>query len=111
MPTGQTASTHRATTGACTCQHKATPRTDDLKHDLACRLHRISGQVAGIEAMIEDDRYCADVLTQLAAVEKAVRSVSATVLQDHLETCVVEQVQAGNVDVVDEVMDLIRRFS
>lgn len=111
MSTDQMASTRRATVGACTCQHKATPRTDDLKHDLACRLHRITGQVAGIEAMIDDDRYCADVLTQLAAVEKAVRSVSAIVLQNHLETCVVEQVQAGNVDVVDEVMDLIRRFS
>ncbi|MBQ6521690.1 MAG: metal-sensing transcriptional repressor [Atopobiaceae bacterium] len=50
-------------------------------------------------------------LTQLAAVEKAVKAISREIMQDHLETCVVEQVQAGNTEIVGEVMDLLRKFS
>ena len=61
--------------------------------------------------MVADDRYCGDVLTQLAAVEKAVKAISREIMQDHLETCVVEQVQAGNTEIVGEVMDLLKKFS
>ena len=60
--------------------------------------------------MIEDDRYCGDVLTQLAAAESAVKAVSRMVMQDHLKTCVVERIQQGDTEVVDEVMDLLRKF-
>lgn len=63
------------------------------------------------EAMIEDNRYCGDVLTQLAAAESAVRRVSEMVLAEHMRTCVVEEVRAGNDEVIDEVMALMRRFS
>ena len=68
------------------------------------------GQLDGILQMIDDDRYCGDVLTQLAAVESAVKAVSRVVMRDHLETCVVERVQAGDVDAVEEVMDLFKKF-
>ncbi len=61
--------------------------------------------------MLDDNRYCGDVLVQLSAAESAVRSVAAIVLQNHLETCVVEQIQRGNVEVVDEAMQLIKKFS
>ena len=61
--------------------------------------------------MIDDNRYCGDVLTQLAAAESAVHSISALMLQNHLETCVVEQIRRGNVEVVDEVMQLMKKFS
>ena len=61
--------------------------------------------------MLDDNRYCGDVLVQLAAVESAIRSISAMLLQDHLETCVVEQVRQGNDEVIDEVMQLMKRFS
>ena len=60
--------------------------------------------------MIEDDRYCGDVLTQLAAAESAVKAVSRMVMREHLETCVVERIQQGDTEVVDEVMDLLRKF-
>ena len=49
--------------------------------------------------------------TQLAAAESAIRNVSALMLQDHLETCVVEQIQRGNTEIVDEAMQLIKRFA
>ena len=99
-----------AASGAATPAHKHTPRSDELKKSVTCRLNRAIGQLNGVKAMIEDDRYCGDVLTQLAAAESAVKAVSRMVMQDHLKTCVVERVQQGDTEVVDEVMDLLRKF-
>ena len=93
------------------CHAKHTPRSEELKRNLTRRLNRAIGQLNGVKAMIEDDRYCGDVLTQLAAAESALRSVSRLVLQDHLETCVVERVQQGDTEVVDELMALLKQFS
>ena len=95
----------------CCCATKHTPRSSELKAGIARRINRAIGQLNGIRQMVEDDRYCADVLVQLAAVEKAVAAISREIMQDHLETCVVERIQAGDTEVVDEVMDLLRRFS
>lgn len=95
----------------CHCgAQKRTPRSEQLKADATRRLNRAIGQLNGIKTMIEEDRYCGDVLTQLAAVESAVKAVSREVMQDHLETCVVERVQAGDTEVVDEVMGLFKKF-
>ncbi len=102
---------HECTHGACSCRHKNTPRAAEFQTDLQKRLNRIIGQLNGVKAMLDDNRYCGDVLVQLAAAESAVRSVSSKLLQDHLETCVVEQIQQGNVEVVDEVMQLMKKFS
>lgn len=95
----------------CPCRHKSTPRSVELQADMQKRLNRAIGQLTGVKAMIEDNRYCGDVLTQLAAAESAVRRVSEMVLAEHMRTCVVEEVRAGNDEVVDEVMALMRRFS
>lgn len=93
------------------CHKKHTPRSDELKRDVTRRINRVMGQLGGIKTMVEDDRYCGDVLTQLAAVESAVASISRIVMRDHLETCVTERIQAGDAEVIDEVMDLIKKFS
>lgn len=95
----------------CSCRHKSTPRSMELQADMQKRLNRAIGQLNGVKAMIEDNRYCGDVLTQLAAAESAVRRVSEMVLAEHMRTCVVEEVRAGNDEVIDEVMALMRRFS
>lgn len=95
----------------CPCRHKSTPRSMELQADMQKRLNRAIGQLTGVKAMIEDNRYCGDVLTQLAAAESAVRRVSEMVLAEHMRTCVVEEVCAGNDEVIDEVMALMRRFS
>lgn len=95
----------------CPCRHKSTPRSMELQADVQKRLNRAIGQLNGVKAMIEDNRYCGDVLTQLAAAESAVRRVSEMVLAEHMRTCVVEEVRAGNDEVIDEVMALMRRFS
>lgn len=95
----------------CCCHHKATPRSEELQRNLQKRLNRAIGQLNGVKAMIDDNRYCGDVLTQLAAAESAVRSISAILLQNHLETCVVEQIEAGNTTIIDEAMQLIKKFA
>ena len=82
-----------------------------MKRDLDRRLNRAIGQLSGVKDMIDDDRYCGDVLTQLAAAESAIRRVSELVLKEHMRTCVIEEVRAGNDEVIDEVMQLMRRFS
>lgn len=94
----------------CACRHKETERADELQRDLIKRLNRAIGQLNGVKDMIADNRYCGDVLVQLAAAESAVHRIAEIVLQDHMETCVVEQVRAGNVEVVDEAMRLIKKF-
>lgn len=94
----------------CEARQKHTPRSAELQADVERRLNRAIGQLNGVKAMVEDNRYCGDVLTQLAAAESAVRRVSELLLQEHMRTCVVEEIREGNDDVVDEVMDLMRRF-
>ena len=92
------------------CEYKATPRSSELKSGVSRRINRAIGQLNGIKTMIDEDRYCGDVLIQLAAVESAVKAVSREVMQDHLESCVVDRIQLGDTEVIDEVMDLFKRF-
>ena len=95
----------------CCCHHKNTPRTEEMQADLQKRLNRVIGQLNGVKSMIDDNRYCGDVLIQLSAAESAVHSISAILLQNHLETCVVEQVKQGNTEIIDEAMQLIKKFA
>lgn len=90
---------------------KKTYRTEEEKKQLIHRLNRISGQVEGIKKMIEEDRYCDDLLTQLLAVDKAVKSLSSVILEKHMYSCIKKEVSEGNLEVVDEVMQLFRRYS
>ena len=82
---------------------------------LAKRLHRIEGQVRGVERMIEEDRYCIDVLTQIAAVKTALEGVAAKVLEDHVTHCVAEALASGDAAVAgeksEELLAAVQRFS
>ncbi len=93
------------------CHTKHTPRSEELKKNVTRRLNRAVGQINGVKTMVEEDRYCGDVLTQLAAAQSALKSVSRLLLQDHLETCVVERVQQGDTEVIEELMTLLKQFS
>ncbi|MGN0261250.1 MAG: metal-sensing transcriptional repressor [Eggerthellaceae bacterium] len=96
--------------GQCMCRHKQTPRDEAFQADLQKRLNRAIGQLNGIKTMIDDNRYCGDVLVQLSAAESAIRKASELVLQNHMETCVVKQIRQGNDQVVEEALGLIKRF-
>ncbi len=101
--------------GVATCPHcakqKNTPRSIDMQKDLQKRLNRAMGQLNGVKSMIDENRYCGDVLVQLSAASSAIRSIERIVLQNHLETCVVEEIRSGNDEIIDEAMDLIKRVS
>ena len=94
----------------CCCKQKHTPRDEELIANVQKRLNRAIGQVNGVKGMIDQNRYCGDVLTQLAAAESALHKVSEIILKNHLETCVVEQIQQGNIEIIDEAMQLIKKF-
>lgn len=66
------------------------------KGKVLSRLRRVEGQVRGLQKMVEEDRYCIDVLTQVAAVKAALESVSMLLLEDHIEHCVTDALRAGD---------------
>ncbi|MFC9787323.1 metal-sensitive transcriptional regulator [Rhodococcus sp. NPDC127528] len=83
------------------------------KDDLLKRLRRIEGQVAGISRMVDDDRYCIDILTQVSAATKALQSVSLKLMDEHLAHCVVEAARKGGPEAdakVKEASDAIARL-
>lgn len=82
-----------------------------LRQDLQKRLTLIVGQVRGIERMVESDRYCVDVLTQIASVREALRQVGRIVMHNHLRNCVSKAVSEGNTAAYDELMSVIDHFS
>jgi DNA-binding FrmR family transcriptional regulator len=69
---------------------------ETLKRKALQRLHRIEGQVKGIERMVADERYCIDVITQIAAAESALHNLSELILRNHIETCVLEAFRSGD---------------
>jgi DNA-binding FrmR family transcriptional regulator len=85
------------------------------KDALVRRLHRIEGQVRGIERMVEDDRYCIDVLTQIAAVNTALESLAFKILDDHVNHCVAGALASGDSAEAaaksQELVEAVHRFA
>ena len=85
------------------------------KDALIRRLHRIEGQVRGIERMVDDERYCIDVLTQIAAVKTALESLAFTILDDHVNHCVAGAIASGDESAAAEksreLLDAVHRFA
>ena len=71
------------------------PGYEMSKDQLLARLRRVEGQIRGLQQMVEDDRYCVDVLTQISAVTKALQSVAVGLLDDHLRHCLTDAIAAG----------------
>lgn len=92
--------------------HPVTPRTNEEKQAVTNRLKRIEGQVRGIQKMIEEDRYCADILMQISAINAALKKVGFTVAERHTKHCVTHAVNEGNgEEAIDELMDIMKQFS
>lgn len=81
-------------------------RTEEEKKNLNRRLKIIAGQIKGIEQMINDDRYCDDVLLQVASATNALKSFGSEILKSHMKSCMVEDIEKGNLEVVDDVFNL-----
>jgi DNA-binding FrmR family transcriptional regulator len=86
---------------------------DKTRADANARLKRVAGQVAGVERMLAEDRYCIDVLLQIAAIQGALGEVGRVVLANHVQTCLADALKSGNpkerVAKVDELMDILSR--
>ena len=87
---------------------------DKQKKNLETRLNRVAGQINGIRRMIDEDRYCVDILTQTAAITAAIRTIEGIIMKNHLNTCVADAMRSQDVEEqrekVDEVMTVIGRF-
>jgi CsoR family transcriptional regulator, copper-sensing transcriptional repressor len=85
------------------------------KESLVKRLHRIEGQVRGIERMVEDERYCIDILTQIAAATTALETVAFKILDEHVNHCVAGALESGDAEAAAEksreLLEAVHRFS
>ncbi|WP_101843150.1 metal-sensing transcriptional repressor [Halobacillus sp. Marseille-P3879] len=87
-------------------------RTEDEKTQVINRLRRIEGQVRGIQSMIEEDRYCVDVLVQLSAIDSALKKVGYSLMERHAKHCVSDAVRSGNgEEAMDELIKVMKQFS
>jgi DNA-binding FrmR family transcriptional regulator len=94
-------------------RHAAAVDPEIKKRNLA-RLRRIEGQVRGLQKLVEEERWCADVLTQVASVQEALRSVSRELMRNHLKHCTAAAVQQGPAEadaVYDELVDLLFKYA
>ena len=90
------------------CRHKH--REESEVKALTKRLNRIEGQVRGIRGMVENEAYCTDILTQVSAVQSALNAFSRELLASHIRTCVVTDIQNGQLEVVDDLLVTIQKL-
>lgn len=93
----------------CNCCRQ-THRSEDEIKSLTNRCNRIEGQIRGIKGMLEKDAYCDDVLNQIAAVQSALNGLSRVLLERHMKTCLIERIQSGENEVIDELMATVQKL-
>lgn len=92
------------------CAEKMKHRDEKEYKDLINRLSRVEGQVRGVKKMVEEERYCVDILTQVLAVQAALNAFNKKLLANHIHSCVVDDIKEGNMEVVDELCDTIQKI-
>ncbi len=92
------------------CEGKTTQRTEEERKTLVNRLSRIEGQIRGLKGMLERDSYCADILTQSAAVTAAMNSFNKELLASHIRGCVARDIRNGKDEVIDELVALLQKL-
>ena len=91
------------------CRHKHRSETEE--RDLVNRLNRMEGQIRGIKAMVLNERYCTDILVQVSAVQSALNSFSKLILENHIRTCVVQDIKDGKEDeAITELCGTIKKM-
>ncbi len=92
------------------CSEKHKERDAKEYKELMNRLKRIEGQVRGVEAMLERDAYCADILTQVSAINSALNSFNKLLLANHLKSCVADGIHRGDDEIIDETLKLLQKL-
>jgi DNA-binding FrmR family transcriptional regulator len=91
---------------------KMVPRTEEEIESLIKRLKRIEGQVRGVQKMVEDNRYCIDILVQISAIQAALKKVGLNLLERHANHCVSKAIREGNgEESIRELMEVFKQFS
>lgn len=93
----------------CLCDRKKHRNEDEYK-DLINRLNRIEGQVRGVRKMVENDCYCPDIINQVSAISAALNSFNKELLENHIKTCVVENINSDNPDSITELVKLMHKL-
>jgi DNA-binding FrmR family transcriptional regulator len=95
--------------------HRAMPREAEARKDLLLRLRRVEGQVRGVQKMVEDERYCPDVLVQMSAIHESLRAVERILMKDHLQHCATQALRSGDTKqaqrTYDELTELFYRHA
>jgi len=95
--------------------HRHTPRESGDRQNLLLRLRRVEGQVRGVRKMVEDERYCPDVLVQMSAIHESLRAVERILMKDHLQHCATEALRSGDAKqaqrTYDELTELFYRHA
>lgn len=94
----------------CCSSDRATVRPNKIKSNLVSRLNRVEGQIRGIRGMVEKDVYCDDILNQIAAVQSALNAVGKMLLEGHMKSCVIERIQQGDSEVIDELLKTMNKL-
>ncbi|AZS15509.1 metal-sensitive transcriptional regulator [Paenibacillus lutimineralis] len=84
--------------------------SEKTKLSLIHRLNRIEGQVRGVKGLIERDTYCDDVLNQIASIQSALNGLGKQLLEHHLKSCVIERIEEGDHDVIDELLTTVNKL-
>ena len=92
------------------CCNRKKHRVESEYTDLIHRLNRIEGQVRGVRSMVEDERYCVDILTQVSAIQSALNAFNKKLLANHIHTCVVDDIRAGKDEAVEELCTTIQKL-
>ncbi|MDA3852174.1 MAG: metal-sensitive transcriptional regulator [Spirochaetaceae bacterium] len=92
-------------------EHRKAHHSYVTKAKMVSRMKRIEGQIRGISRMIEEDVYCDDILHQFMSVESAIKGVKNILLEAHMKSCVVNQIQDGQLEVVDELLRTIAKIN
>ena len=90
----------------CRHKHREAPEYDALIN----RLNRIEGQVRGVRGMVEKEAYCTDILVQVSAIQSALNAFSRELLGNHIRTCVVQDIQNGHTEVIDDLLSTIQKL-
>lgn len=90
--------------------HKTKQRSDEEHKLLINRLNRIEGQIRGIKGMVENDAYCTDIITQVAAATAALNSFNKQLLSEHIKTCVTDDIKAGKTETVDDLLNTLQKL-
>lgn len=92
------------------CGTRSKHREGEEYKKLINRLNRIEGQIRGVKKMVEEDRYCIDIINQVSAISSALNSFNKVLLADHIQSCVVRDIEAGSNEKIDELCETLQKL-